>query len=188
MNQFVRTTKGARIRLRKNNLLSRLSRPAFAGLFLVAAVPGSAKAASPSLPGLVKTSNSSLKPAAPTPHHWYQVGKASWYGSQFQGRKTATGEKFDMNQLTCAHRSLPLGTWLRVTNLHNKKIVYVRVSDRGPEPEDRIVDLSYAAAHAVGIEGLGQVRLDRMAPDDPNLAKALLAQMPTLTPFFFPSR
>jgi len=86
-----------------------------------------------------------------------------------------------MNQLTCAHRTLPLGTWLRVTNLHNKKVVYVRVSDRGPEPEDRIVDLSYAAAQAVGISGLGQVRLDPVEADDPGLAKSLMAQvqMPT---------
>ena len=53
---------------------------------------------------------------------WIQVGQASWYGLKFQGRKTATGESYDMNQLTCAHRSLPLGSWVRVTNLKNKKI------------------------------------------------------------------
>jgi hypothetical protein len=115
---------------------------------------------------------------------WYQIGKASWYGGQFQGRKTATGEAYDMNQLTCAHRTLPLGTWLKVTNLHNKKVVYVRVSDRGPVPQDRIVDLSYAAAQAVGISGLGEVRLDKASMEDPEVAKAMLDQvrMPPLVP------
>ena len=109
--------------------------------------------------------------------HWYQVGKASWYGGEFQGRKTAGGESFDMNALTCAHKSLPLGSWVRVTNLRNRRSVFVRVNDRGPVPEDRIVDLSYAAAKAVGISGVSKVKLETVRYGDPDLAQALVAQM-----------
>src|ERR1700735_2221581 len=71
-------------------------------------------------------------------HHWYQLGVASWYGKFFQGKTTASGEPFDENQLTCAHRSLPLGSVLRVTNLRNNKSVIVTVNDRGPVPENRV--------------------------------------------------
>ena len=85
------------------------------------------------------------------PRRWYEIGTASWYGRYFQGRKTAMGETYDMNGLTCAHRSLPLGSWIRVTNLKNRKSIFVRVNDRGPVPENRIVDLSYGAAKAVGL-------------------------------------
>ena len=83
-------------------------------------------------------------------HHWYQLGIASWYGKFFQGNTTASGEPFDENQLTCAHRTLPLGSVLRVTNLRNNKSVIVTVNDRGPVPESRVIDLSYAAAEALG--------------------------------------
>ena len=76
----------------------------------------------------------------------YQVGKASWYGKQFHGRTTASGEPYDMFQFTAAHRQLPLGTWVKVTNMHNGRWVMVRVNDRGPVPESRIIDLSYGAA------------------------------------------
>jgi rare lipoprotein A len=109
--------------------------------------------------------------------HWYQVGVASWYGSHFQGHKTATGERFDMNLMTCAHPTLPLGTWLRVTNLKNRKMAFVRVNDRGPVPGDRIVDLSYAAAHSLGLAGLGKVKLEAVLSGDPDLARALVAQL-----------
>jgi len=120
--------------------------------------------------------------------HWIQVGQASWYGLKFQGRKTATGESYDMNQLTCAHRSLPLGSWVRVTNLKNKRSIVVRVNDRGPALDDRIVDLSYAAAKAVGLAGIGKVRLDSMPAGDPELMQALLAQvkMPVISPVHYP--
>ena len=97
---------------------------------------------------------------------WRQIGLASWYGQQFQGRTTANGERFDMNELSCAHRTLPLGTWVRVTNLRNHKWVVLRVNDRGPVPETRIVDLSSAAAHLLGMHQLGiaRVRLDVIDP------------------------
>ena len=108
---------------------------------------------------------------------WYQIGQASWYGKYFQGKKTANGEPYDMNGLTCAHRSLPLGSWIRVTNLRNRKSVFVRVNDRGPVPENRIVDLSYGAAQAVGISGIGKVKLETLRPGDPEMAKQLIAQL-----------
>ena len=121
-----------------------------AGLLMMGlALSASAKDGSPSgtAPPAAATK---AKPSA-KPKHWFQVGVASWYGTKFQGRTTAGGERFDMNQMTCAHRSLPLGTWLRVTNLKNHRTAYVRVNDRGPVLEDRIVDLSFAAAQALGL-------------------------------------
>ncbi len=113
------------------------------------------------------------------PRRWYEIGTASWYGRYFQGRKTAMGETYDMNGLTCAHRSLPLGSWIRVTNLKNRKSIFVRVNDRGPVPENRIVDLSYGAAQAVGLAepGIGRVKLETVRSGDPEMAKALLAQL-----------
>lgn len=106
-------------------------------------------------------------------HRWYQLGLASWYGSAFQGKTTASGEEFDMNDMTAAHRSLPLGTLLRVTNLRNHRDVIVRVNDRGPVPEDRIIDLSYAAAQRLSFEnqGLTHVKLEVLPPTAGNLAR-----------------
>lgn len=104
-------------------------------------------------------------------HHWYQIGRASWYGKLFQGQETASGENFDMNAMTCAHRSLPLGSLVKVTNLSNHKSVVVRVNDRGPLPNNRVVDLSYAAARFLGFSGRGTapVRLDLIS--GPQLAQ-----------------
>ena len=92
----------------------------------------------------------------------YQVGTASWYGVQFQGKPTASGEPFDMRDFTAAHPSLPLGTFVKVTNLKNGKAVVVRINDRGPVVDGRIIDVSYNAAHALGFNarGLQTVRLD----------------------------
>jgi rare lipoprotein A len=108
---------------------------------------------------------------------WFEVGIASWYGLRFQGRETAGGEIYDMNTMTCAHPTLPMGTWLRVTNLKNRRSAYVRVNDRGPVVDGRIVDLSYAAAHAVGLVGIGKVKLEAVGEGDPDLDRALVAQM-----------
>ena len=112
-------------------------------------------------------------------HRWFQIGKASWYGQAFQGRRTATGEAFDMNSLTCAHRTLPLGSWLRVTNLRNKKSTFVRVNDRGPYTSNAntIVDLSYAAAQRLGLLGNGKVSVEQVRADDPEIAHALIAEL-----------
>jgi rare lipoprotein A len=96
--------------------------------------------------------------------HWFQFGRASWYGHALQGLPTATGEAYDMNAMTCAHRTLPLGSLIRVTNLHNHRSLVVRVNDRGPmvDTETRVVDLSYAAAKRLGFSqrGTARVRLD----------------------------
>lgn len=98
-------------------------------------------------------------------HHWYQLGVASWYGRFFQGKTTASGQPYDEYAMTCAHRTLPLGSVLRVTNLRNHKSVVVRVNDRGPMPEDRVIDLSYAAANTLGFSerGIAPVRVDLLS-------------------------
>ena len=92
----------------------------------------------------------------------FQVGLASWYGKQFQGKKTASGERFDMYDFTAAHPSLRLGTYVKVTNLDSGRAVVVRINDRGPFANGRIIDLSSNAARALGFieHGLQQVRLD----------------------------
>ena len=84
--------------------------------------------------------------ASNTVRKFSQTGAASWYGRQFHGRKTASGETFDMNGLTAAHRSLPLNCYIRVTNKTNGKSVVVKVNDRGPFHGNRVLDLSYGAA------------------------------------------
>jgi len=94
-----------------------------------------------------------------------QTGIASWYGDHHQGRRTASGERFDMYALTAAHRSLPFGTILRVTNLKTGKAVVVRINDRGPYIGRRILDLSAAAGKALDLSkaGLARVRIEAFA-------------------------
>ena len=89
-----------------------------------------------------------------------EVGDASYYGREFHGKATASGEKFDMNALTAAHRTLPFGTRVRVTNLANKKSVVVRINDRGPFKAGRIIDLSYAAAKRIKMVDAGVARVE----------------------------
>ena len=110
-----------------------------------------------------------------TPNKPYQVGKASWYGKSFDGKTTASGEPYDMFQFTAAHRQLPLGTWVRVTNLRNGRWVIVRINDRGPMPENRIIDLSYGAATILEFrqKGLERVRLDVVSPETIAMAEGL---------------
>lgn len=90
-----------------------------------------------------------------------EVGMASWYGSQHQGRSTASGERFDMNALTAAHKTLPLPGLVEVTNLSNGRKVVLRINDRGPFSENRIIDLSRGAAEALDLlsHGVGEVRV-----------------------------
>ena len=90
------------------------------------------------------------------------LGIASWYGGKFQGRTTANGERFDMNELTAAHRSLPFGSKVRVTNPATNDSIIVRINDRGPYVGNRMIDLSRAAARAVRIidRGVAPVRLE----------------------------
>ncbi|UHT64214.1 septal ring lytic transglycosylase RlpA family protein [Acinetobacter lwoffii] len=103
--------------------------------------------------------------ASNTVRKFSQTGTASWYGRQFHGRKTASGETFDMNAMTAAHRSLPLNCYIRVTNRNNGKSVVVKVNDRGPFHGNRVVDLSYGAAKQLGITSAGtaKVSIERVA-------------------------
>jgi rare lipoprotein A len=100
-------------------------------------------------------------PPPPTAPRVVQSGRASWYGEAHQGKTTASGEPFDMYALTAAHRSLPLGTRVRVTNMANGRAVDVRINDRGPGIPGRIIDLSYAAARTLGAvrDGVFRVRI-----------------------------
>src|SRR6266849_4994758 len=113
----------------------------------------------------------------------YQVGTASWYGKQFEGKTTASGEPFDMHEFTAAHPTLPLGTYIRVTNLRNGRAVILRVNDRGPVVDGRIIDVSYGAAQILGMSGKGiqRVRLD-LAPERRTKAAQAAIQRATISP------
>jgi len=104
------------------------------------------------------------------PMLWAESGYASWYGGKFQGRKTASGEIFDTHQLTAAHKTLPFGSIVRVTNQENGKSVEVRINDRGPFVEGRIIDLSMAAAMEIGMLGSGvapvEIEVLKRGPED----------------------
>jgi len=88
-----------------------------------------------------------------------ETGIASWYGHPYHGRRTASGEIYDMEKLTAAHRTLPFGTWVEVTNLDNRKRVRVRITDRGPFVDGRIIDLSLAAAREIDMVRAGIVKV-----------------------------
>ena len=88
-----------------------------------------------------------------------QVGRASWYGGPRQGHRTASGERFDQNELTAAHRSLPFNSWVLVTDLQNHRAIVVRINDRGPYVKGRIIDLSLRAAQQLGIKRVGSARV-----------------------------
>jgi rare lipoprotein A (peptidoglycan hydrolase) len=98
--------------------------------------------------------------AALRPAEVAKEGRASWYGADFQGSPTASGEPFDMYGLTAAHRTLPLGSQARVTNLDNGRSVVVRINDRGPFHDGRMVDLSYEAAREIGMVPAGTARVE----------------------------
>jgi rare lipoprotein A len=105
------------------------------------------------------TRSRAVSTPAPSPHRpgVVESGRASWYGRTHHGQLTASGEPFDMNALTAAHPTLPFGTRLRVVNLDNDRQVDVRINDRGPIVPGRILDLSYAAARALGAVGAGVI-------------------------------
>jgi len=96
------------------------------------------------------------------PEEAFQIGMASYYGPKFHGRPTSSGEIFDMNKMTAAHNTLPLGTIVKVTHIENQKSVVVKVNDRGPFIGGRILDLSYGAAQELDMiqEGVARVRID----------------------------
>jgi rare lipoprotein A len=128
----------------------------------ISSVAGMGAAPVPDHPGSqAKTKSKASQPVSKP----YQVGDASWYGKSFHGRATASGEDFDMFDLTAAHRQLPLGTLVKVTDLRSGKSVVVRINDRGPYVKNRIMDLSYSAARLLGFRaGVEKVRLDLVKP------------------------
>ena len=103
--------------------------------------------------------------ASNTVSKFKQTGLASWYGRKFHGRKTASGETFNMNAMTAAHRSLPFNCYVKVTNKSNGKSVVVKVNDRGPFHGNRVLDLSYGAAKQIGLaqSGTGNVTIERVS-------------------------
>jgi len=104
----------------------------------------------------------SILTSVSAPVFGFQEGYASWYGGKFHGRLTASGERFDTNMLTAAHKTLPFGTVVKVTNIANGRFTFVRINDRGPFVAGRIIDLSRAAAQEIGMLSMGValVRLD----------------------------
>jgi len=128
--------------------------------------PSSLEAAKVTHPQVIATSGNKTRKTNSPKSKAYQVGTASWYGGQFQGKQTASGEPFDMRDFTAAHPSLPLGSFVKVTNLKNGKVVVVRINDRGPVVDGRIIDVSYNVARALGFKerGLQKVRLDLYQP------------------------
>ena len=105
----------------------------------------------------------------------YQRGGASWYGPGFHGKRTASGERYDMNAMTAAHRTLPFGTWVRVHSLVNGREIDVRITDRGPFISSRVIDVSRGAAEALGMLGLGFKEVVVSVPDTiPTLTSAVV--------------
>jgi len=99
------------------------------------------------------------------PAREFERGGASWYGPGFHGRRTASGERFDMRGFTAAHRTLPFGTWVRVHSLVNGREVDVRITDRGPFIRSRVIDVSRGAAEALGMLGLGFKEVVLLVPE-----------------------
>ena len=112
-------------------------------------------------------SSLSILPPRPSvaPSENPETGEASWYGEEFQGNETADGEIYDLNGLTAAHPSLPFGTTVKVTNLHNRKNILLRINDRGPYVRHRLIDVSWAAAKRLGFveSGTTPVRVEVVA-------------------------
>jgi rare lipoprotein A len=114
---------------------------------------------------------------------YHERGTASWYGKKFHGRKTSNGETYNMYAMTAAHKTLPIPTYLQVTNLDNGKQVVVRVNDRGPFHGNRIIDLSYAAASKLGFaqNGTGRVELRALEPGQSTTTTTVAAAKPAPT-------
>jgi rare lipoprotein A len=129
-----------------------------ASLPQIEASPPATVPLSPSAPASPETATSPVQEAIETAPG--EQGVASWYGPRFHGRKTASGERFNTNDLTAAHKTLPFGTRVRVTSLVNGREVVVRINDRGPFIRGRIIDLSHAAAKAIGLSGVKPVKLE----------------------------
>jgi len=189
-NNYTRTEAGNgpdAERMVKSRNVSRVIRFSFllAGLAVALAVAGCARRRSatsvpaptpapqtqiPGVPSPPSGAPPNVENAPAVPEQYTEQGIASWYGAQFNGRRTSDGEIYNMFQYTAAHRTLPFGAVVQVTNLNNGKQVDVRINDRGPFVANRIIDLSYAAAVAIGMIGTGTapVRLNVVAGPNPN--------------------
>jgi rare lipoprotein A len=110
-------------------------------------------------------------------HGYVERGIASWYGTKFHGRRTSSGEPYDMYAMTAAHKTLPLPTYVEVTNLDNGRKVIVRVNDRGPFHDGRIIDLSYSAATKLGIIAKGTGRVEVRAISSSDAPKAVISEV-----------
>src|ERR1700722_17110133 len=121
-------------------------------------------------------------PIAPARVGSTETGVASWYGVPYDGRRAASGEVYDMRQLTAAHRSLPFQTWVEVTNLFNGKQVDVRINDRGPFVKGRIVDLSQAAARDIDMLRAGTTRVRLKVIPTPNILPVTSPRTPANFP------
>ena len=108
---------------------------------------------------------------------WSQEGMASWYGPGFHGNRTASGEVYDMEDMTAAHKRLPFGTVVRVDNLDNGRRAEVRINDRGPFVDDRIIDLSRAAAREIGMLGPGTARVRISVVEMSHMVECSLVQV-----------
>lgn len=107
----------------------------------------------------------------PTGSSFVEIGEASWYGPGFHGRKTANGERFDTYEFTAAHKTLPFGTLLKVTNLENNLYTVVRINDRGPYIRGRIIDLSKASKEAINMGGTAQVKIEQITEDEAEMLR-----------------
>jgi len=124
-------------------------------------------------------------------HGYIERGLASWYGEPFHGRKTSSGEIYDMNGMSAAHKTLPLPTYARVTNLANKRSIVIRINDRGPFHESRLIDLSYTAAVKLGVDKKGtalvEVRaIDPRPTEDENVFFAALSKTKAIAQALLP--
>lgn len=134
----------------------------FGGLPIL--VVSACETAAPPAPSPAPTVVAPAPAPPPEPRLYSEEGRASWYGINHHGKKTASGQPFDKNALTAAHRTLPLDTRLRVTNLENGRSVEVVVNDRGPFVDGRLIDVSEAAARALGFakDGVARVRVEEL--------------------------
>jgi rare lipoprotein A len=131
-------------------------------------IPSLESSSAATIPHSPETQEASPAPTLPAfnPSTIIGTGLASWYGAKHHGKRTASGEIFDQNKFTAAHRTLPWGSIVKVTNLENGKAVEVRINDRGPFTKGRIIDLSRAAARALGMveSGVGPIRMELLSP------------------------
>jgi rare lipoprotein A len=120
----------------------------------------------------------------PSSKGYREVGLASWYGTKFHGKRTSSGEPYDLYGMTAAHKTLPLPTYVEVTNLRNDRSVVVKVNDRGPFHDDRLIDLSYTAAVKLDIvgHGTGQVEVEAIDPGTPATAAKAAAVAAPIAP------